>query len=172
MKNILFCSALITLMFGGTLARAAQPAGSGPATKTDAPTSKTLAAPAALTEKQKIDTLIKAVADSGLKFIREGTAYDSKKAAAHLQDKYDYALKHVKGAKDMTARVFIKEIASSSSLWKTGYYIVLKDGTKVPSGVWLTQKLNALEQPEKPPLKLPDAAPAATRQPATRTGER
>lgn len=95
----------------------------------------------ALTEREKIDYLLKQVEDSGLIFIRNGSEYPSKKAAEHLRGKLDYAGDRIK-----TARQFIDILASKSSRSGKPYYIKQKDGTLVPSGQWLTRALEELEK--------------------------
>ena len=113
------------------------------------------------TEEQKIEYLIRSIEVSGLGFIRNGTAYDSVKAAAHLREKWDYSRKRPRLAQYVaTARDFIKNIASASSLSKKPYQIVLKDGKQIPSGEWLTKRLEKLEKK----VKVLATAPAATPQ--------
>lgn len=109
----------------------------------------------ALTEMQKIDYLIQAVKDSGLTFIRNGSEYDSPKAAEHLRQKLNFAIRHY-GEDQITADLFINRLASRSSITRRAYLIKLKDGRTVPCGQWLTEKLADLQKAsrsEKPPRK-------------------
>lgn len=169
MKHIVRAAlALLALTMGGPALMAAEPT---PTPKAAAPaTSSTQAVK--LSEMQKIDALIKIVETSSLTFIRNGSAYDSKKAAAHLRDKINYALK--RGNKP-DARLFIKEIASKSYLTKRPYLIREKDGKEIPAGEWLTKRLVELEQGKRPipgakepTPAAPDKAPAAPARPVSK----
>lgn len=155
------CLSLAFLVFSCLAASASAAAGQSPAPKPAAPataavTSATQAAK--MTELDKINYLIKAVEVSGLTFIRNGSEYNSKKAADHLRDKLNYALKHPKKGVDITARNFITLIASKSSLWGTPYKMKFKDGKTMPTGEWLTKKLDELEKGKAPARATPSAA--------------
>lgn len=152
-RHLVFaCVLIMAAMGGGAFAQSAPgsgaarpPASSGPGASASKP---------ALTEDQKIEALIKGVETSGLGFIRNGSEYDSKKAAEHLRSKWTYARKRPRLAKGVaTARDFIKNIASASSMSNKPYQIALQDGRKVPSGEWLTARLQELEAP--PPTVRP-----------------
>lgn len=149
--------ALLAFLIGAPALMAAEPT---PTPKAANPATTSTQA-AKLTEMQKIDALIKAVETSGLTFIRNGSEYDSKKAAAHLRDKINYALKK-RGAKP-DARMFIKEIASKSYFSRKPYLIRQKDGKEVPSGEWLTRRLEELEKGKAPAPARPDPAEAPAR---------
>jgi hypothetical protein len=99
-----------------------------------------------LTEDQKIESLIKIVAElRDAKFIRNGKAHDAKAAAEHLRKKWDYAKKEVK-----TARDFIEKIATNSYMGKQPYLIRFADGREVKAGDYLSDRLKKIENPKKP----------------------
>jgi hypothetical protein len=156
----LFLLAILGLM-GMATAAGAQPAPAAPQGQ-NPPTTKTVSMK--MSEVQKIDLLIKLVEKSGLHFIRNGTEYDSKKAAAHLREKFDYAHKRPRYASQVaTARDFIKNIATKSYLSGKPYQIKLKDGKLVPSGEWLIRRLEELEK-NGPAVSPPAPKGAATTQ--------
>jgi hypothetical protein len=101
---------------------------------------------ATLTEDQKIESLIKIIAElKDAKFIRNGKEHDAKAAADHLRKKWDYARKEVK-----TARDFIDKIASKAYTTGKPYLIRFKDGREVNSGDFLSERLKEIENPKKP----------------------
>lgn len=103
-------------------------------------------APQPLSETQKIEALIKHVAElKDAVFIRNGKEHDAKAAADHLRKKWDYARKEIK-----TARAFIDKIATKSYLGKQPYLIRFKDGREVKAGEYLLDHLKVLENPQKP----------------------
>lgn len=76
------------------------------------------------TENQKIDHLISYIASlEGTQFIRNGSTYSAKDAAAHLQMKREKAGKRIKTADD-----FIIHIASKSSMSGEPYQIKFANG--------------------------------------------
>jgi hypothetical protein len=88
-------------------------------------------------EKQKIDFLISTVEHlEGAKFIRNGSAYDGKEAAAHLRMKCDKAGDRIKTADD-----FIRLCASQSYMSGKPYLIKFSDGKVVTSETYLQEKL-------------------------------
>jgi hypothetical protein len=96
-----------------------------------------------VSEKQKIEALIKHV--EGLKdakFVRNGTEYDAKAAAAFLRGKWDANAAAIKTAKD-----FIEKAASVSSTTGRPYLIRLKGGKEMKSGDYLRAELQKLEKP-------------------------
>ena len=96
---------------------------------------------APLTEAQKIDALIQAVADlQGAVFIRNGTEHAPMAAADHLRLKWKNAGRRVK-----TAPEFIQYCASGSSLSGKPYEIRLQDGRRVSSRDWLWTELKRME---------------------------
>ena len=99
-----------------------------------------------LTEDQKIESLIKIVAElKDAVFIRNGKEHSAKAAAEHLRKKWDYARKEVK-----TARDFIDKIASKSHTTGQPYLIRFKDGREVKSGDFLSDRLKEIEKTTKP----------------------
>ena len=101
---------------------------------------------ATLTEDQKIESLIKIVAElKDAKFVRNGKEHDAKAAADHLRKKWDYARKEVK-----TARDFIDKIATKSYIGGQLYLIRFKDGREVKSAEYLSERLKEIENPKKP----------------------
>jgi hypothetical protein len=102
------------------------------------------AAPLAhLTEAQKIQALIHAVETlQGAVFIRNGSEYDSAKAADHLRRKLDYAGKRI-----TTAEQFIDKLATGSSMSGKPYKIRFADGRTVESAVYFHEQLRKLEAP-------------------------
>jgi len=98
--------------------------------------------PTALTEKQKIESLIKNIENlQGAQFWRNGEYHTPKQAADHLRMKLEKA-----GNKIKTARQFIDNIATKSSISGDLYKIKFKDGKVVESRVFLNQKLIELEK--------------------------
>lgn len=97
-----------------------------------------------LTENQKIEMLIKRVAElKDAKFIRNGKAHDAKAAADHLRKKWDYAKKEVK-----TARDFIEKIATKTYTTGQPYLIRFADGREVKAGDYLSERLKEIENPK------------------------
>jgi hypothetical protein len=84
----------------------------------------------------EINALLRYVESSDCRFVRAGTEYPPKEAAAHLRMKLGKAGDRVKTAED-----FIAGIASKSYLSGKPYQIKLPDGTVQPAGPWLTQAL-------------------------------
>jgi len=96
---------------------------------------------ALLTEAQKIEALIRAVADlQAAVFIRNGTEHTPKEAADHLRLKWRNAGRRVK-----TAPEFIQHCASGSSLSGKPYEIRLKDGRTVLARDWLWTELKRMQ---------------------------
>ena len=95
-------------------------------------------------DSKKIDFLIKQVRESGGTFIRNGEKHPPKKAAEHLQMKYERAMNmfFFFGPKtQITATDFIEKIASSSSTSGEPYLIQLKGKEPIPTKGWLYEKL-------------------------------
>jgi hypothetical protein len=92
-------------------------------------------------EARKIEQLIGAVERLGnAQFIRNGAAYDAKKAADHLRLKLREAGDRVESAED-----FIDLCASRSSLSGKPYEIVFDDGRRITSEAFLRGKLKELQ---------------------------
>ena len=95
----------------------------------------------ALSDEQKIDALIQAVADlNGAVFIRNGSEYDAKAAADHLRLKRDKAGSRVKTPDD-----FIQLCGSISSMSGQPYQIRWADGRTETSESFLRARLAQLE---------------------------
>jgi hypothetical protein len=95
-----------------------------------------------LTESEKIKFLLNELekANGKIKFIRNGEEFSSKEAKSHMQRKLDYA-----GDKIKTVNEFIDQIATKSSMTGNKYYVVLEDGTKIESAIWLRNLLKKLD---------------------------
>ena len=94
-----------------------------------------------LTEDQKIDALIAAVASrTGDTFIRNGSEHPAAAAAEHL-------IRKRKAVEDrnLPARTFIEEVASRSSLSGHEYQVRVADGSVVPLRDILLRELSRIE---------------------------
>ena len=92
-------------------------------------------------EKQKIETLIKQVADlKDAKFVRNGSAYNADSAAFFLRRKWEANESVVK-----TARDFIDKVASFSGTSGKPYVIRFKDGGEMKSRDFLLSQLKKLD---------------------------
>jgi hypothetical protein len=97
----------------------------------------------ALSDEQKIEALIRAVADlRGAVFIRNGSEYEAKAAADHLRLKRDKAGSRVKSPDD-----FIRLCGSTSSMTGRPYQIRYADGKVETSEAFLRARLAELEAP-------------------------
>jgi hypothetical protein len=93
-------------------------------------------------ESRKIEYLIAAIETlPNAQFIRNGTAYDAKRAADHLRLKLQMA-----GSRVATAEDFIRLCASVSSITGSPYQIIFADGHTVTSETYLRQKLAEFKQ--------------------------
>ena len=90
---------------------------------------------------ETIGHLLDYVANSDCAFIRNGSSYNSKEAAAHIKVKYDYFQKEIKTAED-----FIRLAASKSEFSGRPYLVRTKDGTEMKSADWLGGVLNDYRQ--------------------------
>ena len=92
-------------------------------------------------EKQKIETLIKQVANlKNAKFMRNGSAYNADSAATFLRRKWQANESEVK-----TARDFIDKVASFSGTSGKPYVIRFKDGGQIKSRDFLLAQLKKLD---------------------------
>ena len=92
-------------------------------------------------EKQKIETLIKQVADlKDAKFVRNGSAYNADSAATFLRRKWEVNESEVK-----TPRDFNDKVASFSGTSGKPYLIRFKDGGEIKSRDFLLAQLKKLE---------------------------
>ena len=96
--------------------------------------------PVQLSEKQKIEYLIKSIETlDGAQFWRNDEYHTPKEAGEHLRLKLKNA-----GDKIKTAKQFIDNLATKSSMSGKVYKIKFKDGKVVESKVFLYQKLGEL----------------------------
>ena len=92
-------------------------------------------------EKQKIETLIKQVANlKDAKFVRNGSAYNADSAAVFLRRKWQANEPEVKTAQD-----FIDKVASFSATSGKPYLIRFKDGSESQSRDFLLAQLKKLD---------------------------
>jgi hypothetical protein len=90
-----------------------------------------------ISERNKIESLISSVENlKKAKFIRNGSEYDGKEAAAHLRMKLQKA-----GGKVQTADDFIRLCASKSYISGKLYMIKSSDGKTVKSEEYFREKL-------------------------------
>jgi hypothetical protein len=91
--------------------------------------------PIALAE---INYLLDFVESSGCEFYRNGIWYDSKKARAHLQSKYELlaARDRIKNAEE-----FIENAATRSSISGLNYQVRCSGDKPIPSSEWLRSAL-------------------------------
>lgn len=90
-------------------------------------------------EQRKIEYLINSIADlHDARFIRNGSEYDSKRAADHLRVKLQYARGRVNTAED-----FITYCATGSSVTGGAYQIQFADGRIVATAAFLRERLAA-----------------------------
>jgi hypothetical protein len=95
-------------------------------------------------ERQKIEALIKSIADAkDLQFVRNGKVYDATIAAKFLRGKLAANDAEVK-----TARGFIDKVASFSGTSGKPYLIRRSDGSEIKSKDYLLAELRKLEQAE------------------------
>jgi len=90
------------------------------------------------TAKTEIDHLLAYVSGSGCEFYRNGSWYDSKKGAEHLQMKLDYlsGRNMIQAAAD-----FIDKAATQSSMSSLAYKVRCAGGEPVTSAKWLNDEL-------------------------------
>jgi hypothetical protein len=86
---------------------------------------------------ETIGYLLDFVANSDCAFIRNGSSYNSKEAAAHIKAKYDYFQKEIKTPED-----FIRLAASKSEFSGRPYLVTTKDGYEMETAGWLRKALN------------------------------
>ena len=86
----------------------------------------------------EVGYLLEKVEQSGCRFNRNGSWYDSHQARAHLQKKYDYMAK-----RDLVkdTETFIDQGASRSSMSGKAYQIQCPGAAPVDAGSWLREAL-------------------------------
>jgi len=116
-----------------------------------APAANPPAAP--LTEKEKIEALIRSVEDrKDLQFFRLGSVHSSSEAANMLRVKLSFAGDRVKTVDDFIDHVATQTMSGSP------YFVVYPDGRQVSSAEFLRQELKRIERsPAAPaPAKNPN----------------
>ena len=84
----------------------------------------------------EIEHLISTVGESGCTFIRNGSRHDAEDAASHMRLKYQRGKRYA-----TSAELFIERLASKSSFSGKPYAIECPGSDAVPSGEWLTARL-------------------------------
>lgn len=93
-----------------------------------------------LTEEDKIEQLLTSVAAIDGQFIRNGTPHTPAEAVAHLRLK----LSNDPQSRE-SAQAFVTRLATRSSFSGEPYMIILTDGTEIPAGEFLQNRLQELE---------------------------
>jgi hypothetical protein len=96
--------------------------------------------PPKLSESERIEALLAAIASSGIVFIRNGSDHSATDAADHLRNKWSRA-----GGRIATAESFIDDLGSVSSQSGEPYRVRLPDGTVRDAGPWLHEQLAAID---------------------------
>src|SRR5574343_335083 len=85
-------------------------------------------------ETKEIEDLLKKIESSDIIFVRNGEEHTPQEAADHLRSKWEKS-----GGKIKTKKAFIDHLATKSSMTGELYYVILKDGSKLPAAVWLKE---------------------------------
>jgi hypothetical protein len=96
--------------------------------------------------QQEVNALLAGIERSGCEFYRNGSWYNSKRAQAHLRDKYNYLARRnqINIAED-----FIDKGASESSISGTPYQVRCSGREAVPSSQWLREELARYRELQK-----------------------
>ena len=96
-------------------------------------------------EERKINFLLDEIAKVDGVFIRNDIEYSPDQSVAHLKMKMENAMNSwlAPDKEKWTAEMFIKKIASTSSISGTPYKIKFKNGQTVNAGDWLYERLGA-----------------------------
>lgn len=86
--------------------------------------------------EEEIEHLLQYLDASDCAFIRNGKAYDSRDAVAHIRKKYAYIKSRIKTAED-----FIQYAATKSSISGQAYEVIC-DNKKMATAEWLKQELS------------------------------
>lgn len=93
-------------------------------------------------EQEKIDRLFAEIERSDAVFIRNGKDYGPSKAASHLKRKLFFAGEN----RILTAKDFIRGIATSSAESGEPYKVRFAGGQERKVGEWLTERLAEIEK--------------------------
>jgi hypothetical protein len=88
--------------------------------------------------RAEIAHLLQHLESSGCQFQRNGSWYAPGRAAAHLNQKYEYLLKR---GLVTSAETFIERAATQSSASGKPYSVKCGDAAAVPSAAWLREEL-------------------------------
>ena len=88
--------------------------------------------------RAEIAHLLQHLESSGCQFQRNGSWFAPARAAAHLEQKYEYLLKK---RLVTSAETFIERAATQSSASGKPYSVKCGDSAAVPSAVWLKEEL-------------------------------
>lgn len=91
-------------------------------------------------EQAKIDWLLSEIEHSDATFVRNGSAYDGRRAASHLRTKLFFAGNRVQTARDFVAGVCTRSEASGKP-----YEVHPPVGAPRPLSDWLLERLNSFE---------------------------
>ena len=117
------------------------PAPQPPHTQPADPTATTAPARRTLSERQKIERLIKHVGSlDDAVFIRNDADHSCDEAAGHMRDKWKWKKQEIS-----TARDFIRIAATKSTVSGKPYLIRFKDGREVMCGAYLLGELDRIE---------------------------
>jgi hypothetical protein len=99
--------------------------------------------------KTEIEHLLAYVGGSGCEFYRNGSWYDGKKGAEHLQDKLDWLAGRnmIQATQD-----FIEKAATQSSLSSIAYKVRCNGGEPIASSKWLSDELLRFRTTAKKPI--------------------
>ena len=95
-------------------------------------------------QKPEVEFLIETVRSTNCTFDRNGKKYDGKKAASHIQRKYNYYKDEI-----TSTETFIEYSATKSMLSGADYYIICPGEPPVRSQDWLLEKLSEYRQKNK-----------------------
>ena len=95
-------------------------------------------------QKPEVEFLIETVRTTNCTFDRNGKKYNGKKAASHLERKYNYYKDEI-----TSTETFIEYSATKSMLSGADYYIICSGEPPVRSQDWLLEKLSEYRQKNK-----------------------
>ena len=95
-------------------------------------------------QKPEVEFLIETVRTTNCTFDRNGKKYAGKKAASHLERKYNYYKDEI-----TSTETFIEYSATKSMLSGADYYIICPGEPPVRSQDWLLEKLSEYRQKNK-----------------------